>query len=248
MERLNRKILFLAIGMALVTSILLYLYISRLDTGVSDIEYVEVYAARVEIPARAVIKEEMLVKVKLPKDSEITMGVSDKGKLVGKLTKERIIKGELILADRIAAEKNTNLSFLVPKGKRALTIGVNEIVEVGNFIIPGDYVDILATFDEAQVDINGKKIFYPKYTKTILQNIQILGVGQSMQESKAEEEKTLPVSVTLAVTLEEAEKLVLADESGVLRLALKPVADSSSVQTNGVLRDDMVVPKGKIEN
>jgi len=248
MERLNRKILLLAIGMALVTSVILYLYISRLDTGVSDIEYVEVYAARMEIPARTVIKEEMLAKVKLPKDSEITMGVSDKGKVVGKLTKERIIKGELILADRIASDEKADMSFLVPKGKRALTIGVNEIVEVGNFIVPGDHVDILATFDEAQVDINGKSIFYPKYTKTILQNIQVLGVGQSMQATPAEEKKDLPVSVTLAVTLEEAEKLVLADESGVLRLALKPATDSGSVQTNGVLKDDMVVPKGKIEN
>lgn len=248
MERLNRKILMLAIGMALVTSMLLYLYISRLDTGVSNVEYVEVYAAKVEIPARTVIKEEMLVKVKLPRDTQITMGVSDKSKLVGKLTKERIIKGEPVLADRIAYEEKTNMAFLVPKGKRALTIGVNEIVEVGNFIIPGDYVDILATFDEAQTDVNGKKIFYPKYTKTILQNIQILGVGQSMQAAAAKEEKGLPVSVTLAVTLEEAEKLVLADESGVLRLALKPVADNSSVQTNGALKDDMVVPRGKIEN
>jgi len=41
---------------------------------------------------------------------------------------------------------------------------------------------------------------------------------------------------------------VLADESGVLRLALKPAADTKSIQTNGVVKDDMVVPKGKIEN
>lgn len=247
MERLNKKILLLAIVMALVTSLLLYFYISRLNSGKTDVEYVEVYAARLEIPARTVVKEEMLVKVKIFKDTEITMGVSDKSMIVGKLTKERIIKGEAILMDRLSAEDKTNMAFLVPKGKRAITIGVNEIVEVGNFIIPGDYVDVLATFDEAQLDIGGKKIFYPKFTKTILQNIQVLGVAQSMQAAK-EEEKELPASVTLAVSLDEAEKLVLADESGVLRLALKPVADSSNIQTNGALRDEMVVPKGKIEN
>lgn len=247
MERLNKKILLLAILMALVTSFLLYIYISRLDSGKTDIEYMEVYAARLEIPARTVVKEEMLVKVKLPKNTEITMGVSDKSVIIGKLTKERIIKGEVILADRLSTDDKTNMAFLVPKGKRALTIGANEIVEVGNFIIPGDYVDVLATFDESELDIGGRKIFYPKYTKTILQNIQILGVGQSMQAAR-EENKGLPVSVTLAVSLEEAEKLVLADESGVLRLALKAVADNSNIQTNGALRDDMVIPKGKIEN
>ena len=94
MERLNKKILLLAIAMALVTSFLLYMYISRLDSGKTEVEYIEVYAARLEIPARTVVKEEMLVKVKLPKSAEITMGVSNKSIIIGKLTKERIIKGE----------------------------------------------------------------------------------------------------------------------------------------------------------
>jgi Flp pilus assembly protein CpaB len=65
---------------------------------------------------------------------------------------------------------------------------------------------------------------------------------------KKEEDKELPASVTLAVTLDEAERLVLADESGVLRLALKPAADNKSIQTNGAVKDDMVLPKGKIGN
>jgi pilus assembly protein CpaB len=247
MERLNKKILILAVIMALVTSLLLYFYISRLDDGKTDIEYIEVYAARLEIPARTVVKDEMLVKVQLPKDSKLTMGLSDKSQIVGKLTKERIIKGEAILLDRLYTGEKTNMAFLIPKGKCAVTIGVNEVTEVGDFIIPGDHVDVLATFEEATLDIGGRKIFYPKYTKAILQNVQVLGVGQSMQVKK-EEDKKLPASVTLAVTLEEAERLVLADESGVLRLALKPAADSNSIQTNGVIKDDMVVPKGKVEN
>ncbi len=247
MEGLNKKILALAVIMALVTSLLLYFYISRLDGGKTDIEYIEVYAAKLEIPARTVVKDEMLVSVKLPKNSEITMGLSDKSQIVGKLTKERIIKGEAILLDRLYTGEKTNMAFLIPKGKRAVTMGVNEVTEVGDFIIPGDYVDVLATFEEASLDIIGRKVFYPKYTKTILQNVQVLGIGQNMQVMKEKDSK-LPASVTLAVTLEEAERLVLADESGVLRLALKPAADNSSTQTNGVVKDDMVIPKGKIEN
>lgn len=247
MESLNKKILVIAIIMALVTSLLLYFYISRLESKVPDIEYIEVYAAKSEIPSRTVIKDDMLVKVQFPKDAKVTMGVSDKSQIVGKLTKERIIKGEPILMDRLYTGEKTNMAFVIPKGKRAVTIGVNEVTEVGDFIIPGDYVDVIATFEEASLDIGGTKIYYPKYTKAILQNVQVLGVGQNMQAAK-DEKKELPTSVTLAVTLDEAERLVLADESGVLRLALKPAADNSSVQTNGVIKDDMVVPKGKITN
>jgi len=108
-------------------------------------------------------------------------------------------------------------------------------------------VDVIATFEEASVDIGGSKIYYPKYTKAILQNVQVMGVGQNMQVIK-EQDRKLPASVTLAVTLDEAERLVYADENGVLRLALKPAADNIRVQTNGVIKDDMVVPKGKIAN
>jgi pilus assembly protein CpaB len=245
MENLNKKILVIAIIMAFVTSLLLYFYISGLGSQAPDIEYIEVYAAKSEIPARTIVKDEMLVKVQFPKGAKVTMGASDKSQIVGKLTKERIIKGEPILMDRLYSGEKTNMAFLVPKGKRAVTIGVNEVSEVGDFIIPGDYVDVIATFEEANLDIGGKKVYYPKYSKAILQNVQVLGVGQTMQVIK-EEKKELPASVTLAVTLDEAERLILADESGVLRLALKPAADNSNIQTNGVIKDDMVVPKGKI--
>jgi len=233
--------------MALVTSLLLYLYITRLNSRTSDIEYTEIYAAKSEIPARTVVKDDMLEKVQIPKNTKIIMGLSDKSQIVGRLTKERIIKGEAILPERLHTGEKTNMAFVIPTGKRAVTIGVNEVTEVGDFIIPGDYVDVIATFEEASVDIGGSKIYYPKYTKAILQNVQVMGVGQNMQVIK-EQDRKLPASVTLAVTLDEAERLVYADENGVLRLALKPAADNIRVQTNGVIKDDMVVPKGKIAN
>lgn len=246
MEGLNKKIFALAIVMALVTCLLLYFYISRLGTD-SEIEYIEIYAANVEIPARTVVEEKMLIKVQVPKDTKIAVGISDKSKIVGKLTKERIIKDELILLERLYTGEKTNMSFIIPTGKRAVTIGVNEVIEVGGFLIPGDYVDVIATFEETNADIGGSKIYYPKYTKIILQNVQVLGVGQNMQVLKGKD-NDLPSSVTLAVTPDEAERLIFADESGVLRLALKSAVDNDTAKTNGVIKDDMVLPKGKITN
>lgn len=246
MGSLNKKILALSLLMAFVTSLLLYFYISGLDGEKVEVEYIEIYAAKVEIPARTEVREEMIVKVQVPKDVNIPLGLTDKSQIVGKLTKERIIKGEPILSERLYNGDKANMAYIIPKGKRAVTIGVNEVSEVGNFITAGDYADVIATFDETSIDLGGRKIYYPKYTKVILQNVQILGIGQSMDADK-KESKELPASVTLAVTLEEAEKLVHADQNGVLRLALKPVTDSSRVQTEGIVRDDMVIPKGRVE-
>jgi Flp pilus assembly protein CpaB len=99
--------------------------------------------------------------LRFPKDAKVTTGLTDKSSIVGKITKERIIKGEPILLDRLYSGGKTNMSFMVPAGKRAITIGANEVTEVGNFIIPGDYVDVIATFEEATSEINGKKVFIP---------------------------------------------------------------------------------------
>lgn len=250
MEGINKKILIMAIVMALCTSLLIYFYIGGMNSKEAEVQYSGVYVAKENIPSRVIIKEDMLTLVQMPQNINLPRGVSDKSKIIGKLTKERIIKGEPILLERLyTGEKNT-MSYVVPKGKRAVSIGVNEVSEVGNFITPGDMVDIIATFDEKDKELQNKKIFYPKMTKVILQNIQVLGIGQNMSTEVKDDKKVdgkLPVSVTLAVTLEEAEKLILADESGVLRLALKPVSDTTQVQTPGIVRDDMTYGKGKIE-
>ncbi len=250
MEGINRKIWILAVVMALCTSLLVYFYIARLNRQEAEIPYTGVYIAKENIPARVVIKEDMLMLVQVPENASLIKGTGDKSQIVGKLTKERVLKGEPVVLERLyQGEKNT-LSYVIPKGKRAVTIGVNEVAEVGDFITQGDLVDVIATFEEKDKELGARKIYYPKLTKVILQNVQILGIGQSMRMETKEERKEgekLPVSVTLAVTLEEAERLVLADESGVLRLALKPVSDTTTVQTPGVIRDEMTYGKGKLE-
>lgn len=246
MENMNKRLAVLAVGMALITSFLVYFYLSQ----ASDKDVVQqtkmVYVAKTEIPAKVVIQSDMVSQVAVPVDIAIPMGVTEAKEIIGKMTKERIVKGEAILAEHLYSNEKTTMAYVVPNGKRAVTIGVNEVAEVGDFITPGDYVDVIATYEEKDKDLGNKKIFYPKLTKVILQNIQVLGIGQNMEETK-ETAKALPVSVTLAVTLEEAEKLILSDESGVLRLALRPAFDNKIVNTNGYIRDDVQVPKARVE-
>jgi len=52
--------------------------------------------------------------------------------------------------------------------------------------------------------------------------------------------------VTVAVSAEEGEKLVLGEEMGSIKLALRPFGDDSVYFTPGVVRNDLVTDKGKI--
>jgi pilus assembly protein CpaB len=107
-------------------------------------------------------------------------------------------------------------------------------------------VDIIVTYEEKDKEMNGTKIFYPKYTKVLLQNIQVLGVGRNMTEVNIIENE-LATSVTLALSLVDAEKLILSEESGTLRLALRPATEEGIVNTPGVIRDDLMNPKSKVQ-
>lgn len=246
MENINKKIALIAIGAALVTSFLIYLYLSGVDSSSNMAKTKLAYVAAADIAAKVVITDKMITQVKVPLDITLPIGASDKAEIIGKMTKERIVKGEPILIERLFEEKMTTMPYIIPKGKRAMTISVNEISQVSSFMTPGDFVDIIVTYEEKDKDLGGKKFFYPKYTKVLMQNVQVLGTGRNMQEiNKIEGE--LPTSVTLAISLIDAEKLILAEESGTLRLVLRPAMDDSIITTPGVIRDDLMTPKSKVE-
>jgi pilus assembly protein CpaB len=246
MENINKKIALIAIAAALITSFLIYLYLSGVDSTSNTAKTKIAYVAAEDIAAKVVITDKMITQVKVPLDITLPIGISDKNEILGKMTKERIVKGEPILIERLFEEKMTTLPYVIPKGKRAVTISVNEISQVSTFMTPGDFVDVIVTYEERDKEIAGRNYYYPKYTKVIMQNVQVLGIGRNMQEvNKTEGE--LATSVTLALSLIDAEKLIISEESGTLRLVLRPAMDDAITTTPGAIRDDLMTPKSKVE-
>jgi pilus assembly protein CpaB len=246
MDNINKKIALIAIAAALITSFLIYLYLSGVDSTSNTAKTKVAYVATEDIAAKVVITDKMITQVKVPLDITLPIGASDKNEILGKMTKERIVKGEPILIERLFEEKMTTMPYVIPKGKRAVTISVNEISQVSTFMTPGDFVDVIVTYEERDKEIAGRNYYYPKYTKVIMQNVQVLGIGRNMQEvNKTEGE--LATSVTLALSLIDAEKLIISEESGTLRLVLRPAMDDAITTTPGAIRDDLMTPKSKVE-
>lgn len=238
METINKKMLIAAIILGLITSLMVYAYIKKAVGTSSNAEYMRVYtAARNIVPGERIyerdIKELRVLKQAVNKNAEL-----NKAEIINKMVKERIVEGEQILKDRIVNEDNSIMSFCIAQGKRAVSIDVKEDTQVANFIQPGDYVDVIATFEENENIVDGQSVLYPRTTRIILQNIQILGIGQDIYPPEKNQTE-LPNSVTLAVTAMEAERLIFADEYGRVKLALRPAGDNSIIHTPGVLRGDL---------
>lgn len=129
-----------------------------------------------------------------------------------------ISKGEFILPNRLAAENaGAGLPSLIPPGMRAVSVRVNDVASVSGFVTPGTRVDVLVT---ASAVGSGEP-----QTTTVLQNVQVLASGHTLERSSTGEAQNTAV-VTLLVTPEDAQRLTLATNEGKLQLALRNPVDT----------------------
>lgn len=243
METVNRKIILVALIMAFITTFLIYFYIKggTTNTQVVKEDTMKVFVAAKTLPVKHKIVEGDFKIQDVPNKFVSKSAIKDEKDLVGKMTRDIILEGEQIVSDRLVGDDKTDLVYSVPEGKRALSINVNEQIAVSNLIRPGDYVDIIANFEKEEIEDRDDMIIYPRMTKTALENVLVLALGQEQNIEMNEDEKVTQTAktVTFALTPEEAERLVYISEFATLRLALRSVGDNSTKKTQGVTRTDV---------
>jgi pilus assembly protein CpaB len=146
-----------------------------------------------------------------------------------------IVKGEPVLMSKITGfGAKATMSTVLPEGKRAFSVRVNDISGVAGFLLPGDRVDVLLTRQIEEK--NSDKL--DQVTDVILQNIVVRGIDQIADEDRNKPQ--VVKSVTLEVSPEEAQKLALAEQVGQLSLALRNVAANDTAATHSVRVRDLV--------
>jgi len=150
--------------------------------------------------------------------------------VVGRIARVSMIPGEPVLPGKLAPKNATGgLSSIIPEGKRAITVRVNEVIAVAGFALPGSYVDVL---------VSGKDADHQPFSRTVLSRIKVLAVAQ---ETTADPAKPKVVNaVTLELTPNESEKLDLARNIGVLSLVLRNELDAGEINSAGVRLPDIV--------
>ena len=139
-----------------------------------------------------------------------------------------IYEGEPVLAERLAAAgSGGGLAAIIPPGLRASAVKVNDVVGLAGFVTPGMRVDVLMS----GVEPGGNPGDGPR-VNTLLQNIQVLSAGESLQNDS--EGKPHPVQVVnLLVTPEQAEKLTLAGNQAQIQLVLRNPLDTATADPPG---------------
>ncbi len=230
MNRMSRnRVLAAAFCLGLVTAILVYAFLQN-QAKQAKAE-ASVVAARQDIPARTIIEQGMVEIRSFPRQALPPAAAPDVESVVGMVAVSPI-KARQPISMRAVAPKGAalGLSYAVPLFMRAVTVAVDPIIGVAGFLKPGDHVDVVATFN-----VNKGTV-----TKTVLQDVELLATGSQVVEEEIDPSTGKPAkpkaqpNATLAVTPTEAEKLILAESKGKLRLTLRSAGDTAFVASKGV--------------
>jgi pilus assembly protein CpaB len=247
--RSGKAVLLLALFLGLISAVLVYVYLSQAgdeETAASDTTK-SVVVATEDISVATRITDSMVEIKAISADAVHPDSFSSTEGVVGNLARYPIAAGEQILSDRVAASSVTlpegeelPLTYIVPEGKRAVSVIMSELIGAGGLLRPGDYVDVILTVRLASQDQIGR---------IILQDVEVLALAQQVEKvapklEDIEDERISTgegeiepeaVTVTLAVAPVHAEVLAVADKcaenyGGRLALALRPFGDHTTVE------------------
>jgi len=224
-----KKTVLFAVIFALLAAFFAYMYLSDLEIKYRNMsEPVSVVVAKQRIPRGTVIQLYMIRERRVPKEyiqpkafqniKELFTG----GNAAVYISLNTIEENEQILSTKISKiNQDTGISNLIPESKKALSINFD--METANVLTPGTSIDIFSVIEYVGANKEVEESVFE-----VAQNILVLAVGDNCigsPKKQDEDSQNLNV-VTLAVSVEEAQKILVASKSGSLKYVIRPVGDA----------------------
>lgn len=165
---------------------------------------------------RRALRVETMAAASLPRGAVASVDEVD-----GKYATLPIVAGEPLLAAKLSdTAPGSGLAALVPPDRLAVSIAVNDVISTGGLIAPGDRVDVLGVVSK-EAGASAQVVLSDVTVLAVAGNLLGAEAEKARGKAGADNPRSLNATVTLAVTIEEAQRLVQMDEIGKLRLALR---------------------------
>jgi pilus assembly protein CpaB len=152
-------------------------------------------------------------------------------KLRGSIARVPMYSGEPLRRSKLVGEGQSLMSSILPEGKRAIATQIAADTSAGGFILPNDFVDVIMTRRSQPAGVGGAEGFI---TETILQNIRVLAIDQTIQEDEEGRRVKVGETATLELTPQQAEIITVAQQmADRLTLSLRSVADAQDEAGEG---------------
>jgi pilus assembly protein CpaB len=165
--------------------------------------------------------------------------------VAGRVTRVAVFKGEVIVPGRLAPEgTGPGIEVKITPGKRAMAVPINDVSGMAGLIQPNSRVDVLVTIQDDQ------RAQKERVAKVFMSNMRVLSVGTRVERG----EDGKPISATtvaLEVSPQEAERLAVATNQGLIQLVLRGYGDPDSIKTRGAVSTDVLaqlrdLPAGRL--
>ena len=246
MKSVGKKLILLSFFLALIATITVFVYLQSLNTNKGAVKKITILVAKETIAPRSIIESKMLKETQVPDDSIFNEYIMDSSKIIGKYTKDAVMKNEGFRSENLISKNSDEISLMIGSNNRAISINVTGASAVSDLLKSGDHVDIVVSLPEKK---EGNVTVMPQSSKILLRNIQVLAVDKTINREDTTKAKTdiqqkVPPTflVTLDVALLDIEKLVLAEDIGSLKLVLRPLAKEANVDTKGAVWQDLTTP------
>lgn len=188
-----------------------------------------IIVASTDLAAGTVLAAEQLAArgVPAPYVPSSAARIADLERVAGHRLVHGLRAGDPILWSTLADPDRPAFSAQLEPGRRALTFPVDDVNAFAGLLAPGDVIDLLYS---SRAD--GRSIA----VRPLLQHVAVLATGtttrvRTVREASGEE-REVPAeyaTITLEVTPDDAQKIILAQRSGELTAVLRHPADAAPV-------------------
>lgn len=256
MKRKRLGVILVVVGalLAIGVGVIVYMQTEQTNEIAKQTPTVEVVVATLELPERVAIPANALAVAKLPADLVPPGAIVKPSEAVGKFPLARMYKNEVVIQSKLAdKEGKAGPAFALKEGFVAVTLAGSDLLTPTGAVRTGDKVDILLTLPlpklpgtagGAQGSGSGSssqgqqaqaQVTLPQVTQTLLQNVEVLRIGNFPAAGQPDAGGGGGKSVT--VQLDHQDALIMKwakDSGGNMDLVLRHPADKEPVTTEAI--------------
>jgi len=248
---MNKNIIIVLVGgfiIALFVMMMVRGLVNQQKTVVAEIPTVQILVAAKDLKVGHEIAEGDLKWQKWPQEQAFLGAIIRDGEQspmdvrTGKLLRS-LAAGQPVSMTLFSEKTGGDfLTTQIGAGMRAVGVSVSKHVVADRLVQPGDYVDVIMTY-RVRIGTSGNpeaQSLVNRYaSETVIKNVRILAIDRVTQtavdakETGKKKSKTSTknaTTVTLEVTPNQAERLVLADQMGDLAFAVRAHGDRESLE------------------
>lgn len=237
----TKKILLL--GVLGVVSVVAFLQLKKMSTPapapapiaapiaevISDVEYIQVLAAVMDIPRGTRLTPDLLQWKKWPVEALESNLIDDQSQpdaieeFAAAVTRADIYDGEPIMMEKVvhAGDRGLMAAVLEP-GMRAVSTRIGADTAAGGFIQPGDRVDVILTTQLPKLRQANMTSAGSNYVATtIFENVPVLAIGQTNTQNLDGTAFIIGSTALLEMSQSDAESLTEAQSRGNISLILR---------------------------